>query len=202
MTAATNQMTKTPSPNLIERMQYAAVDLASICSVVDGSQRLEEWLLAAFQRAETDHVRTVTDLKAMGLSIAGQVAAAKQGITDLKGYIAQLEGFEELVKARTLEAIVANPDLPWKDDKGVKISVVQNGGLATLSHPTIEVGQKSVSNIIDEKDRELLKKWTKEVTFTVLDTDKIRAHLATELLPWASLKRGRSVRGLFPSKGA
>jgi hypothetical protein len=99
---------------------------------------------------------------------------------------------------RMKACLEANPGVPFKDSLGRKVYLQRNPPSLKLFVDVRE--KKTISNAIDMASADLLgvpRDYIKEVSFLVLDTEKVKADLqAGKELGWARIDQGAHCRGI------
>lgn len=187
--------TRRPRPDL--PIAASAARLADLARRIEDGAPLTPVFVETFAMAKADHqvavTQATTDADMLLFLTNGAKGARDRWAAKAKAF----EAAHKELKDAALAAIEADPDLPWTDAYGQRVYVANNS--APSLNITLSLGDKTVANIVSEDDMEKLElgPWVKQVSFLVIDTDRVRQALAGGLtIPWATLQRGRHVRGL------
>lgn len=182
-------------------MGEAAATLTTICNAIDNGADLDETMLELFNTTATQLSEGVDRRKGAARYLKGAIEQAKAYEEQVTSHRKKLESALAKLKVMTKEIVEANPDIPFKDGLGKKLSIVKN------SKPSVkydfELTYKSVRNVLptfrDElplSDEELLR-YGVPSEFLALDTGKVLADLQAGVeLSWAELAQGYHLRGL------
>jgi hypothetical protein len=179
-------------------LQWAAICLNEIADEIEKGVSISDALMIQFSEHQANIQESIDRRKAFKRYLKMMIEACK----DQKRFIAEeqarfetvLDKFEE----KTKEIIEANPNIPFTDSLGKKVSVSRNGT------PRLEVdfplGSKSFGNIVDLEQAsffEVPSEYVQQVSFHTLDTKKLKDDLAAgHILKWARLQFGTQLRGL------
>lgn len=177
----------------------AAVTLSELCDRVDSEEELNEAFLAEFENATQSLEESIDRRKYVYQEAEFYIKAARDRKKSLDATIKKLVLIQDRIERRTKEMIEAEPNLPYRDSLGNKLSVRKNSQAALNINLDFRES-RSISNILDDTITNLLEispKYIKTVTFSILNTEQVKADLvAGAELPWASLQWGTHLRGL------
>jgi hypothetical protein len=176
--------------------------LAALSSKIEGlddEKEIDEVLIAEFGDTEAALIDSVDRRRAFAKRAKAMIAEAKEMLAEADAYVKRCEAVYEGLRKRTLMTLEACPELPFvKDSLGNKVFVAK-------AQPALDLAFKPMSKSFKVLDLEALaqsgitidEKYIQQISFLVLDTDKVRADLtANETLPWAKLKQKTFLRGL------
>jgi hypothetical protein len=174
----------------------AAATLAAICREIEEGVDVDEALVAAFDDAKGLVAEGIDRRKAVVRELDAKLELAKSYKAEAEEYVRKFERIKKRLKDRTLELIEQNPDIPYADSLGKKLTKGESKALK-LGFDTYK---RAFSNIIDADMADLLdipEKYLKQVYFLTLDTDAIKADLlAGGQVDWASLQKNTHLKGL------
>jgi hypothetical protein len=155
-------------------------------------------MMGLFETTAVQLSESVDRRKAAARAIKSKVEELKEFEKHVTGHRKKLEESLAKLKAMTKTIVEANPDIPFKDKLGKKLSIAKNG------RPSVkydfELTHKSVRNIMLEPLADLEEHYAEYVLTEVihtLDTGRVLADLqAGKELPWAKLVHGTNLRGL------
>lgn len=179
-------------------LQWAAICLNEIADEIEKGVSISDALMIQFSEHQANIQESIDRRKAFKRYLKMMIDACK----DQKKFIAEeqarfetvLEKFEE----KTKEIIEANPNIPFTDSLGKKVSVSRNGT------PKLEIdlplGSKSVGNIIDFEQASFFgvpDEYIQQIAFHTLDTKKLKDDMTLgKIFKWARLQYGSQLRGL------
>ena len=177
----------------------AAIALADLCDKIDNVDELDDALLKEFDEASTSLEESIDRRKFVLREAQSKIELARAYKKSLDDTIKRLSKVQERIEKTTMELISSKPDLPFKDSFGNKVSIRKNSQ-PSLTFTLNLRDSKVVSNILDESSISVLNidsKYLKTVSYTTLDTEKLKLDLQTGVaIEWASLVWGSHVRGL------
>jgi hypothetical protein len=178
---------------------YAASTLTTICNAIDNGADLDETMLELFDTTAHQLSEGFERRKAVARSLKAAIEHTKAYEKQVNDHRKKLESALSRLKSMTKEIVEANPDIPFKDSLGKKLTIVKN------SKPGVnydfELGTKSVRNIMPEgcgpfNEADIVD-YVKTEEVLTLDTGKVMADLVAGVeLPWARLAQGYHLRGL------
>lgn len=189
----------------LTRMSFfnAARDLSELCNRIDNSQTEDEELFSELI-LQLDPVcqalsEAIDRRKFIIREAESKIELARSYKRSIDETIKRLQKVQEKLTEATKFSIEANPNIPYKDSLGNKLTVRKNSNPSLIL--TLDLrDSKAISNLLDESSISLLEideKYIKKVSFLTLDTEKVKSDLVTgTVLPWASLYHGTHVRGL------
>ncbi len=177
----------------------AAVILAEICDKMDNSDEIDEEILAQFDTATTSLEESIDRRKFVVREAESKIELARSYKRSLDETIKKLQKVQERIIESTKTMVGLNPNIPFKDTLGNKLTVRKNSQPHLVLALDLREG-KTVSNILDDASISLLgidEKYIKQVSYTTLNTEKVKSDLALGVeIPWASLHFGTHLRGL------
>lgn len=181
-------------------LRWAATLLASLCDQVDHSPEIDQALVQAIEAGVTHLAEAIDRRKALMWAIEGNLKMARGVRAEMDAYVQKLKAIQERVKKTTKEAMLENPDLPWQDTVGQKLTLAKTGGKLKLIFDVKE--KREFTNLIDPETIRMFDIPTRYLTSVyveTLNTKAVKAALkAGEALPWAEIEERMSVRGLKP----
>jgi len=167
-------------PSVTKPFALAAIDLSEICERIDNSEEIDDLVKMEFDKAVTDVVAAVDRRKHLVNEIDQKIAAAKEYKAKADKALKTFERIRDRVIQTTKEVVEANPDIPFKDSFGKKLTVMKN--------PTPSL------KITGEWDQ---KKFAKIIRKVELDKTALKeALLAGEEVDYAKLDYGTQLRGM------
>lgn len=183
-------------------LRWAAQLVSNLCDQIDESPTLQAPLLAAFRDASIDLTEAIERRKATMWALDGALKAARGARAEIDAYVQKLKRLEAALKAEALAAMTENPNLPWKDSMGRKLTLAKSQPSLRLPFDLKE--ERTFTNLIHEETVrmfEIPSRFLKLFTISALDTAAVKkALLAGETLSWAELEMSHHVRGLMPKK--
>jgi hypothetical protein len=180
-------------------LQWAAEAFSQISNRIEESDDIDTALVSAFDESRIDIAEALDRRRAFKNYCEMMIARCKDEKKRIQEVQSRIEDVLERFKEKTKAIIEANPSIPFVDTLGKKISVVKNGA-PRLSLKLPLTASKSVANIIDAEQAEFFgvdKKYLKQVSFLVLDTEVLKADLkAGQSCDWAELEYNTQLRGL------
>ena len=173
----------------------SATHLAELARRIEAGEPLTPVFMSIFQEAKHNHLVAVDQATTTADLLAFMTYGAKAARDRWAAKAKAFEAAHEELKAAAMAAIDENPDLPWTDTYGQTVTVANNS--APSLSMSLSLVDKTVRNVVDETDTERLGPYVKMVSFLVIDTDRVRLALSQGIpIPWATLERGRHIRGL------
>jgi hypothetical protein len=179
---------------------YAASTLTTICNAIDNGADLDETMLELFDATATQLSEGVGRRKAVARTLKAAIEQAKAYKAQVDSHQKSLESALTRLKAMTKEIVEANPDIPFKDELGKKLTIVKN------SKPSVrydfEMTSRSLRNILPwERPEDIiaagLGDYMQEEKIYTLCTGEVLEDLEAGIeLPWARLAQGYHLRGL------
>jgi hypothetical protein len=178
--------------------------LADLCQQLEEGVNPDEAFQLAFSQTQLDLVEAIDRRKALMFAVQSNIEAARAARADLDAHIQRLKAVQEKVKDETKVTMEKDPELPYRDSAGRKLSLCNNSQ-ASLKYPFEVKETRAFSNLVEEetiKFFDIAPEYLQTITIRVLDTDAIRKDLAEgKELAWVTAERGRHVRGWWPTKG-
>ena len=180
-------------------LQWVASALTSICEQIENGDNIDDALLAQFNETKLDIAEAIDRRKSFKRYLEMMIDHCKAGKNEIHEQQKRFETVLERLKEKTKEIIEQNPDVPYVDSFGKKLTVVNNGT------PKLELklpltASKTVSHIIDKEQCDFFgvdSKYIKQVSYLTLDTELLKSDLkAGEKLEWAELAWNKQLRGL------
>jgi chromosome segregation ATPase len=177
----------------------AAVTLAELCDKIDSAEEIEQSLIEQFNDAKLTLAESIDRRKHVYKECQARIALAKSYKKDIDETIKRLQKIQDRIEENTKQMIAGEPNLPYQDTLGNKLSVRKN------SQPALKYSfdireSKNFSNILDEQSIALLeidRKYLREVSFYTIDTEALKKDLLEgHTISWANLEWGTHVRGL------
>ncbi len=192
---------------LVERtkmpLHWAARLLSDLCDQVDNSPEMTHTMIQAIQSAGVALAEAIDRRKALMWAIDGSLKAARGARAEIDSYVQRLKGIQELLKETTKQAMEADPNLPWKDSVGRKLTLSAN------SQPSLKLDfdmkdKRTFTNLVHDETVAMFDippRFLNRITVTTLNSDALKAALAAgQKISWAELEHGRHVRGLMPKQ--
>lgn len=177
----------------------AAVILAEICDKMDNSDEVDEEILSKFDTATTCLEESIDRRKFVIREAESKIELARAYKRNIDETIKRLQKVQERIIESTKVMVGLNPNIPFKDTLGNKLTVRKNSQAHLVLALDLREG-KSVSNILDEASISLLdidEKYIKQVSYTTLNTEAVKKDLSNGIeISWASLHHGTHLRGL------
>lgn len=180
-------------------MGAAAATLTSLCNAIDNGADLDETMTELFATTTQKLSDGVGRRKAAARAISGAIEQTKAYEKQVTSHRRKLEAALVKLKEMTKEIVEANPDIPFKDELGKKLTIVKN------SKPSVsydfDLGHKATRNILDGEALDTVlgdtPAYVERVQHYVLDTGKVLADLqAGADIPWATMSQSYHLRGL------
>ena len=187
--------------NLVKKvpLQWAAVALTAMCEQIENGDNIDDALLAQFNETKLDIAEAIDRRKSFKRYLEMMIDHCKAGKSEINDQQKRFEAVLDRLKEKTKEIIEENPDVPYVDSFGKKLTVVQNG-TPKLEVKLIFYATKTVSNIVDVAQCDFFgvdKKYLKQVSHLTLDTELLKSDLkAGEKLEWAEIVYNTQLRGL------
>ena len=181
-------------------MGEAAATLTSLCTAIDAGADLDETVMELFATTSQQLSEGVGRRKAAARAISGAIEQTKLYEKQVTSHRRKLEAALVKLKEMTKEIVEANPDIPFKDELGKKLTIVKN------SKPGVkydfELSTKPTRNIMEGEALDMVladtPQYIERVQHYVLDTGKVLADLQAGVdIPWAELNQGFHLRGLM-----
>jgi hypothetical protein len=179
---------------------YAANTLTTICNAIDNGADLDETMLELFETTATQLSEGVDRRKGAARYLKGAIEQAKAYEKQVTSHRKQLETALTKLKAMTKEIVEANPDIPFKDGLGKKLSIAKNGKASLVYDFDFEF--TVIRDVVSYAAYEYLREseyldYIEETSVYTLNTGKLRADLeAGKKSPVAHLEHGSNLRGL------
>lgn len=180
-------------------LEWAATALVTLSQQVEDGAELDDAMVQAFDDAKlsiTEAIDRRKSFKNYLLMMIDRCKAAKAEVNERQKFF---ERTLERLTENTKRVIEKNPDVPYTDSLGAKVSLVKNG-TPKLNMKLPLTASKSVSNVIDQTSVDMFAidpKYIKPVSFLTLDVEAIKADLkAGVACEWAELEFGTQLRGL------
>ena len=180
-------------------MGEAAATLTSLCNAIDNGADLDETMAELFATTTRQLSDGVGRRKAAARAISGAIEQTKLYEKQVTSHRRKLEAALVKLKELTREIVEANPDIPFKDELGKKLTIVKN------SKPGVkydfELSAKPTRNILEGEALDMVlgdtPTYVERVQYYVLDTGKVLADLQAGVdIPWATMSQGYHIRGL------
>lgn len=160
-------------------LALAAQTLASLCDTVDEAPNIDQALQLAFDDAALALEHEVDRRIAFDLWSRTQLEASKDAYRYYRDRAAHIEEVRDRFKARLVEAMVANPNLPFRGRLG-KVSCVENPQGVDYAFGDRKLDENTIDFFGIPPDYVKTK-----VTFEI-DHDKVKADIAAgKILEWA-----------------
>ncbi len=173
-------------------MAWAAQVFAQICDDVDGADKIDEFLKAAFDDARCDLAESVDRRIAFDRWCKEQMSAAEEGHRWYRARKETIEVVQARFRERTKEVVDAQPDVVFQGKLG-KLWVQNNPPAIEFSFGAREAITPEVAAAFGVPEDYLIAKTTYRI-----DGERAKAELqAGEELGWATIRQGRSIR--FPA---
>lgn len=118
-------MEKSNKPTL-KPFALAAIDLAEICERIDNEENIDDLVKMEFDAAVDDVVSAVDRRKFLLGEVEAKIKQAKDYRDRAIKAIRAFEKIKERVVETTKQVIEANPNIPFKDSLGKKVTVMKN----------------------------------------------------------------------------
>lgn len=163
-------------------LEKAATELSTLCQEIESGADVDHGLAQLFQKAEA-HLSTEIDRRKAFLNmVQSRIVQAHNYMDEISTYIKRCEHIINRLKEQTKEAILNNPDLPWRDSFGKKISIAK-------SQPRLDYEEPQDSA---ERDQYYV-----QVIESRLDKAKLKdALLNGKTFSWARLEHNVHLRGI------
>lgn len=175
-------------------LEFAAITLSELCSVIDEGGDLDGALLSRFSSARSDLVASVDRRICFLRFCEDAISGAKRARDAYVERARQLERMVEALKTKTMQAMKENEDVPFVGSLG-RFAVQKNPAALKLA---FEAKSVSLSRVIAEEDisqHGIEERFIKTVTAYQLDADAVKTALkAGQEFPWATLEQGESLR--------
>lgn len=178
----------------------AAIILSDLFNKIDNADEdISEALIEHFDNACKSLTESIDRRKYVYRTAEAKIEFIRSQKQEADEAIKKLKKIQERIMEMTKVTVGLNPDLPFQDSLGNKLTVRKN------SQPNLVLAldlreSKAVTNILDQNSISLLgidQKYIKPVTYFTLDTEQLKRDLqAGEKLTWATLHYGTHVRGL------
>ena len=180
-------------------LEWAALALIQISEQIEESEEhLDAAIVAAFSDIQLSVAEAIDRRKGLKSYLQMMIERCKQGKVEVNETQKRFERILEKLTEDTKRIIEANPEVPYIDSLGKKVSVIKNGQ-PRLDMKLTETN-KNVGHVIDLAQCEFLNvdhKYIKTVSYLTLDTETIKADLKAGInLPWAELIFSTQLRGL------
>ncbi len=184
-------------------LHWAAEMLTALCDQADNSPELDEAFFRAFHSAEMSLEESIDRRKALMWTIEGTLKAARGARAEIDAYIQILKKRQEKLKDATRLDMEANPNLPWRDSVGRKLSLAKNQASLNLTFDLKD--KRTFTGLLhDETIRmfDIEEKYITRVNIALLNNATVKADLAAGVeLIWAELETDKKhVRGLLPKE--
>jgi len=180
-------------------LQWAAAALVAICQQIEDGINIEDALLAQFNETKLDIAEAIDRRKGLKNYLEMMISHCKAGKSDINDQQKRFETVLERLKEKTKQILIENPEIPYVDSFGKKLSVVNNGTPRLDLKLPITIS-KSVNNIVDQQECITFgidQKYLRTVSYITLDTETLRNDLKSgTILPWADLTWSTQLRGL------
>jgi hypothetical protein len=178
----------------------AARDLAELTHKIEdwGEEEIDAELVKLFGEGQSELADSIDRRKAFAKRLKKEIEIVEDEIGEAKAFVKRCEKVYERLKATTLATMQTYPEIPFKDKRGQKLSICKASPALELSFELLSKSFKILDiEALEKAGISIGEKYIQQVTFLVLDTDKVRADLtANEILPWAELKQKTFLRGL------
>jgi hypothetical protein len=180
-------------------LQWAAVALTAICEQIENGENIDNALLTQFNETKLDIAEAIDRRKSFKRYLEMMIDHCKAGKNEISEQQKRFEAVLESLKEKTKAIIEENPNVPYVDSFGKKLSLVNSG------NPKLELkipltASKTVSHIIDKEQCDFFgvdPKYIKQVSYLTLDTELLKSDLkAGEKLEWAEIIFNKQLRGL------
>lgn len=174
-------------------MVYAAEILSTICDEIDGTDKIDEFLIRAFDDAKQTLAESVDRRIMFDTWSKIQMEAAQEAADQFAARAAKIKAVRERFRLRTKEILESLPEVPYAGKLG-KISIVSNGGLRAIEY---SFGSKHITPATAELFGVPEDYILSRVDYFI-DTERVRAELENgKTLEWAKLAE-RGTRVSFP----
>lgn len=165
-------------------LDKAATELSTLCEQIESGADVDAGLAVLFQKAEA-HLSTEIDRRKAFLNmVRSRIVQAHNYMDEISSYIKRCEHIINRLKEQTKDAILNNPDLPWRDSLGKKISLAKSQPRLICAEPLN----------YDEAERD---EFYDQVIERRLNKEKLKeALLNGETFSWAYLEHNVHLRGL------